>query len=60
MGKSLADQMEELKEKMRQMKSKEGLLLRRRSPFSQTVIEEPLPPGFRQARVGEYDGSSDP
>ncbi|XP_075514389.1 uncharacterized protein LOC142549336 [Primulina tabacum] len=30
------------------------------SPFSLAILEEGLPPNFRQPNVGEYDGHSDP
>ncbi|XP_073044289.1 uncharacterized protein [Primulina eburnea] len=30
------------------------------SPFSLAILEEGLPPNFRQSNVGEYDGHTDP
>ncbi|XP_073064179.1 uncharacterized protein [Primulina eburnea] len=33
---------------------------KRGSPFSLTILEEGLPPNFRQSNVGEYDGHIDP
>ncbi|XP_073295884.1 uncharacterized protein [Primulina huaijiensis] len=33
---------------------------KRRSPFSLTILEEGLPPNFRQSNVREYDGHTDP
>ncbi|XP_073020996.1 uncharacterized protein [Primulina eburnea] len=33
---------------------------KRGSPFSLAILEERLPPNFRQSNVGEYDGHTDP
>ncbi|XP_073278732.1 uncharacterized protein [Primulina huaijiensis] len=33
---------------------------KRRSPFSLAILEEGLPPNFRQSNIGEYDGHTDP
>ncbi|XP_073051365.1 uncharacterized protein [Primulina eburnea] len=33
---------------------------KRGSPFSLAILEEGLPPNFRQLKVGEYDGHTDP
>ncbi|XP_075507438.1 uncharacterized protein LOC142544263 [Primulina tabacum] len=33
---------------------------KRRSPFSLAILEEGLPPSFRQPNIGEYDGHIDP
>ncbi|XP_073033010.1 uncharacterized protein [Primulina eburnea] len=33
---------------------------KRGSPFSLAILEEGLPPNFRQLNVGEYDGHTDP
>ncbi|XP_073270439.1 uncharacterized protein [Primulina huaijiensis] len=33
---------------------------KRGSPFSLAILEERLPPNFRQSNVGEYDGHADP
>ncbi|XP_073063731.1 uncharacterized protein [Primulina eburnea] len=33
---------------------------KRGSPFSLAILEEGLPPNFRQSNVGEYDGHTDP
>ncbi|XP_073304582.1 uncharacterized protein [Primulina huaijiensis] len=33
---------------------------KRGSPFSLAILEEGLPPNFRQSNVGEYDGHADP
>lgn len=61
-SKDLAGQMNELNEEIRQMNSGKGrpFLPKRGSSFSQVIIDEPLPSYFRQVRVGEYDGGSDP
>ncbi|XP_073033901.1 uncharacterized protein [Primulina eburnea] len=33
---------------------------KKESPFSPAILEEGLPPNFRQSNVGEYDGHTDP
>ncbi|XP_073310935.1 uncharacterized protein [Primulina huaijiensis] len=33
---------------------------KRSSPFSLAILEEGLPPNFRQSNIGEYDGHTDP
>ncbi|XP_073280625.1 uncharacterized protein [Primulina huaijiensis] len=33
---------------------------KRGSPFSLAILEEGLPPNFRQSNIGEYDGHTDP
>ncbi|XP_075474704.1 uncharacterized protein LOC142505554 [Primulina tabacum] len=33
---------------------------KKRGPFSLSILEEGLPPNFRQSNVGEYDGHTDP
>ncbi|XP_073272400.1 uncharacterized protein [Primulina huaijiensis] len=33
---------------------------KRGSPISLTILEEGLPPNFRQSNIGEYDGHTDP
>ncbi|XP_073033746.1 uncharacterized protein [Primulina eburnea] len=33
---------------------------KKESPFSLAILEEGLPPNFRQSNVGEYDGHTDP
>lgn len=42
------------------MSREDFFYLKEAALFSQIIVEEPLPSGFRQVRVGEYDSGRDP
>ncbi|XP_073030621.1 uncharacterized protein [Primulina eburnea] len=46
--------------RLREQVGSRAPVLKRGSPFSLAILEERLPPNFRQSNVGEHDGHSDP
>ncbi|XP_073019473.1 uncharacterized protein [Primulina eburnea] len=56
-------EMEEMWREIRMMRQQLGNRVaapKKGSPFSLAILEEGLPPNFRQSNVGEYDGHTDP
>ncbi|XP_075475860.1 uncharacterized protein LOC142513968 [Primulina tabacum] len=56
-------EMGEMWKEIRRLREQVGSMApvpKRGSPFSLAILEEGLPPNFRQSNVGEYDGHTDP